>query len=73
MAEATDDGLMELLITRDRERLAAAIRSRRLYKRALDLPASDVPAEVQPWVTDDPVAAGAGGGLACGPGRPGAG
>ncbi len=54
VAEATDDGLMELLITRDPGGLAAAIRARRLYKRALDLPASDVPAEVQPWVADDP-------------------
>ena len=42
LAQATDDGLMELLITRDGNQLAAAIRSRGLYKRALDLPASDV-------------------------------
>ncbi len=55
IAEATDDGLMELLITRDRNPLAAAIRARRLHKRAVDLPASDVPAEVQPWVAEDPV------------------
>ncbi|HEX6105069.1 MAG TPA: HD domain-containing protein [Gemmatimonadales bacterium] len=54
IAEATDDGLMEVLITRDRNPLAASIRARRLHKRALDLPASDVPADVQPWVTDDP-------------------
>ncbi len=54
IADATDDGLMEQLIGRDPEGLAAAIRSRRLYKRALDLPASDVPTGVQPWVTDDP-------------------
>jgi HD superfamily phosphohydrolase len=54
LAEATDDGLMELLISRDRNTLASAIRSRRLYKRALDLPASDVPADAQPWIADDP-------------------
>jgi HD superfamily phosphohydrolase len=54
IAEATDDGLMELLITRDRNSLAAAIRARRLHKRALDLPASDVPGETQPWVAEDP-------------------
>jgi HD superfamily phosphohydrolase len=54
IADATDDGLMELLISRDPEGLAAAIRARRLYKRALDLPASDVPTDVQPWVADDP-------------------
>ena len=54
IADATDDGLMEVLITRDGNALASALRSRRLYKRALDLPASDVSADVQPWVTDDP-------------------
>ena len=54
LAEATDDGLMELLITRDGNQLAAAIRSRRLYKRALDLPASDVPDDAQSWIADDP-------------------
>jgi HD superfamily phosphohydrolase len=54
IADATDDGLMELLISREPGGLAAAIRARRLYKRALDLPASDVPAGVQPWVADDP-------------------
>ncbi|HEU5039847.1 MAG TPA: HD domain-containing protein [Gemmatimonadales bacterium] len=54
IAEATDDGLMEVLIARDRSPLAAAIRARRLHKRALDLPATDVPADVQPWVADDP-------------------
>ena len=53
IAEATDDGLMELLI-RDGNVLAAAIRARRLHKRALDLPASDVPVSVQPWLADDP-------------------
>jgi len=54
IAEATDDGLMEQLITRDRNALAAAIRARRLHKRALDLPASDVPAGAEPWIVDDP-------------------
>jgi uncharacterized protein len=54
IAEATDDGLMEVLIGRDRNPLAQAIRARRLHKRALDLPASDVPSEVQPWVAENP-------------------
>ncbi|HEX3274397.1 MAG TPA: HD domain-containing protein [Gemmatimonadales bacterium] len=54
IAEATDDGLMERLVTRDGNALAIAIRARRLYKRALDLPASDVPSETEPWVADDP-------------------
>jgi HD superfamily phosphohydrolase len=55
IADATDDGLMELLIAREPGGLAAAVRGRRLYKRALDLPASDVPPGVQPWVAEDPV------------------
>ncbi len=54
IAEATDDGLMELLITRDGNPLALAIRARRLHKRALDLPASDVSPDAQPWVANDP-------------------
>jgi len=54
IAEATDDGLMELLIGRDGNVLAAAIRARRLHKRALDLPASDVPPDLEPWVVGDP-------------------
>ena len=54
IAEATDDGLMELLVERDGNHLAAAIRARRLHKRALDLPASDVPGDAQPWVAQDP-------------------
>jgi HD superfamily phosphohydrolase len=53
IAEATDDGLMEILI-REGEPLAAAIRARRLHKRALDVPASDVPEGVQAWPVDDP-------------------
>ncbi|HEX9053769.1 MAG TPA: HD domain-containing protein [Gemmatimonadales bacterium] len=35
--------------------LAAGIRARRLHKRAMDLPASDVPADAQAWLADDPV------------------
>ena len=54
IAEATDDGLMERLIAGDGNVLAAAIRARRLYKRALDLPASDVPPGAESWVSDDP-------------------
>jgi uncharacterized protein len=53
IAEATDDGLMETLI-REGDPLAIAIRSRRLHKRALDLPASDVPEGVQAWPVEDP-------------------
>jgi len=54
IAEATDDGLMELLIARDANPIALAIRARRLHKRALDLPASDVSPQAQPWVAENP-------------------
>jgi HD superfamily phosphohydrolase len=54
VADLTDDALMELLVSRARSGLALALRGRRLYKRALDLPASDVPAGVQPWLADNP-------------------
>jgi uncharacterized protein len=54
IAESTDDGLMELLIGHDHNHLAACIRARRLHKRALDLPASEVPHDVQPWIANDP-------------------
>jgi HD superfamily phosphohydrolase len=48
----TDDAFMQLLIEQDRNPLAIALRDRRLYKRALDLPASEVP-EAQSWVSED--------------------
>jgi len=64
IGETTDDGLMERLMRGasggmaakglcDWSELASAIRARRLYKRALDLPASDTPEQTQPWLTDD--------------------
>jgi HD superfamily phosphohydrolase len=54
IADSTDDGLMELLISHDHNRLAACIRARRLHKRALELPATEVPADVQSWIASDP-------------------
>jgi HD superfamily phosphohydrolase len=54
IAQSTDDGLMELLIGREQNQLAACIRARRLHKRAVDLPASEVSGDVQPWVASDP-------------------
>jgi HD superfamily phosphohydrolase len=53
IANATDDGLMELLISRDSNGLASCIRARHLHKRAVDLPASEV-GDLQPWVAGDP-------------------
>ncbi|HEU5050229.1 MAG TPA: hypothetical protein VFU00_07915, partial [Gemmatimonadales bacterium] len=54
IANLTDDALMEVLATRGPSPLAGAVRARRLFKRALDLPASDVPGPVRAWVSDDP-------------------
>jgi HD superfamily phosphohydrolase len=54
IARTNDGGLMERLFPIDPTGLAAAVHGRRLYKRALDLPASDVPADAQPWVWEDP-------------------
>jgi hypothetical protein len=54
MSEGTDDGLLEWLVTSDESGLARALRERRLFKRALDLSATDVPAETQPWLERDP-------------------
>ena len=48
----TDDAFMQQLIERDGSPLARAIRDRRLYKRALDLPASEVPSSAD-WMTEE--------------------
>jgi HD superfamily phosphohydrolase len=53
LAEATDDSLVTLLDRHDPTGLAAALRERRLHKRALDLPASEVP-DLPAWTSDDP-------------------
>lgn len=45
---------MERLLAHDPSGLAGAVHGRRLFKRALDLPASDVPADIQPWLSEDP-------------------
>jgi hypothetical protein len=45
---------MQLLIEQGHGTLAGAVRDRRLYKRALDLPASEVTATPEPWISDDP-------------------
>ncbi|HEX9166609.1 MAG TPA: HD domain-containing protein [Gemmatimonadales bacterium] len=53
VAGLTDDAFMQVLVDEDRGTLAAAVRERRLYKRALDLPASEIP-EAAAWIADDP-------------------
>jgi hypothetical protein len=54
IAELTDDAFMELLVSRGPSPLARAVRTRRLFKRALDMPASDVAGEAAAWVSEDP-------------------
>ncbi|HSB53118.1 MAG TPA: HD domain-containing protein [Gemmatimonadales bacterium] len=54
VADATDDVLTERLFAADPTGLARAVHGRRLFKRALDLPASDVPAEPEPWTRSRP-------------------
>lgn len=54
VATFTDDELMQLLIAGEGGALARALRERRLYKRALDLPASEVTAKPEEWMADDP-------------------
>jgi hypothetical protein len=54
VALATDDGFIHELLQRDATGLARSLRERRLAKRALDLPAADLPAETPSWPSDDP-------------------
>jgi len=54
VADATDDALSDRLRQADPTGLACAVQERRLHKRALDLPASEVPEEVDPWLRDRP-------------------
>jgi hypothetical protein len=53
IAGLTDDTMMQVLERGGTNRLAAAIRARKLYKRALDLPASEVPVTKEAWIADD--------------------
>ena len=54
VAIATDDGLIHELLQQDATGLARSLRERRLAKRALDLPATDLPADTPSWPSDDP-------------------
>jgi HD superfamily phosphohydrolase len=54
VALVTDDALMHLLIEADGSSLARALRQRQLFKRALDLPASEVTAAPEEWMASDP-------------------
>src|SRR5712691_6508190 len=54
VATATDDGLIQELGHGDATGLAGRLRQRRLAKRALDLPATELPADAPAWPADDP-------------------
>jgi len=54
VAVATDDGLIHELLQQDATGLARRLRERRLAKRALDLPATELPADTPLWPSDDP-------------------
>ena len=58
VALATDDGLIHELQREDTTGLAQALRERRLAKRALDLPATDLPADTASWPATDPALRG---------------
>lgn len=54
IAVATDDGFIHELVRQDTTGLARALRERRLAKRALDMPAAELPADTPSWPSDDP-------------------
>jgi HD superfamily phosphohydrolase len=54
VALATDDGLIHELQHEDATGLAHALRERRLAKRALDVPATELPPDTPAWPGDDP-------------------
>jgi hypothetical protein len=54
IAHSADDALMERLRTTPAAPLAERLRRRRLYKRVLDLPAVELPADAGAWVAEAP-------------------
>ena len=54
VAVATDDGLIHDLMHADTSGLARRLRERRLAKRAVDLPATALPADAAAWPANDP-------------------
>ena len=55
LAAFTDEGLLHDLASRAPSPLLTALRERRLFKRAFQCPAGDLPAEAAEWIADDPV------------------
>ena len=54
IAHASDEALMEKLRSIPETPLADRLRRRQLYKRALDLPAAEIPEEGCDWIARDP-------------------
>jgi uncharacterized protein len=54
LAAFTDEGLLHDLARRAPSPLLAALRERRLFKRAFQCPAGDLAAEAAEWIADDP-------------------
>ena len=54
LAAFTDEGLLHVLETANLPMLAA-LRGRKLYKRAFECPAAELSADVAEWIADDPV------------------
>src|SRR6266516_5994668 len=54
IAVATDDALSHELLQHDQTGLARALRERRLAKRALAIPGTELPAEPHDWPSRDP-------------------
>jgi HD superfamily phosphohydrolase len=53
LAGFTDEGLLFGLEARGGHPLLAALRGRRLYKRAIEIPAANLPPDVGEWIADD--------------------
>jgi HD superfamily phosphohydrolase len=53
LAGFTDEGLLLGLEARGGHSLLSALRERRLFKRALEVPAADLPADAGEWISDD--------------------
>ncbi|HKW11249.1 MAG TPA: HD domain-containing protein, partial [Gemmatimonadaceae bacterium] len=54
LAGFTDEGLLHDLARRAPSPLLAALRERRLFKRAFQCPAGDLPVDAAEWIADDP-------------------
>ncbi|CAN5918229.1 HD domain-containing protein [soil metagenome] len=53
LASFTDEGLLHALAERAPTPLLSALRERRLYKRAFECPAAELPPDVGEWIADD--------------------